>query len=150
MRRIFYCNYYSKQPEVKALLDFSEHIQTLSELENRDSSEIEMEDTPAQSFCDDLMEQIRDKVKSDVNLTVNASNMSAKINKEYVSHILLHLLTNAAEYTPAGGSISLDFKKRQLLLRCTIAGAKVLINCKCYKMYFLECFAGRMVTWSQL
>ena len=96
MRRIFYCNYYSKQPEVKALLDFSEHIQTLSELENRDSSEIEMEDTPAQ----------------DVNLTVNASNMSAKINKEYVSHILLHLLTNAAEYTPAGGSISLDFKKR--------------------------------------
>ena len=92
MRRIFYCNYYSKQPEVKALLDFSEHIQTLSELENRDSSEIEMEDTPAQSFCDDLMEQIRNKVKSDVNLTVNASNMSAKINKEYVSHILLHLL----------------------------------------------------------
>ena len=97
---------------VKALLDFSEHIQTLSELENRDSSEIELEDTPAQSFCDDLMEQIRNKVKSDVNLTVNASNMSAKINKEYVSHILLHLLTNAAEYTPAGGSISLDFKKR--------------------------------------
>ena len=80
MRRIFYCNYYSKQPEVKALLDFSEHIQTLSELENRDSSEIEMEDTPAQSFCDDLMEQIRNKVKSDVNLTVNASNMSAKIS----------------------------------------------------------------------
>jgi signal transduction histidine kinase len=112
MLRIFYCNYYSKQPEVKALLDFSEHIQTLSELENRDSSEIEMEDTPAQSFCDDLMEQIRNKVKSDVSLTVNASNMSAKINKEYVSHILLHLLTNAAEYTPAGGSISLDFKKR--------------------------------------
>ena len=71
-----------------------------------------MEDTPAQSFCDDLMEQIRNKVKSDVSLTVNASNMSAKINKEYVSHILLHLLTNAAEYTPAGGSISLDFKKR--------------------------------------
>ena len=102
----------SKQPEVKALLDFSEHIQTLSELENRDSSEIEYEDTPAQSFCDNLMEQIRDKVKSGVNLTVNASNMSARINKEYVSHILLHLLTNAAEYTPAGGSISLDFKKR--------------------------------------
>ena len=113
MRRIFYCNYYSKQPEVKALLDFSEHIQTLSELENRDSSEIEMEDTPAQSFCDDLMEQIRNKVKSDVNLTVNASNMSAKINKEYVSHILLHLLTNAAEYTPAGGSISLPEEKRE-------------------------------------
>ena len=102
----------SKQPEVKALLEFSSHIQTLSELENKDSSEIEMEDTPVSQFCDDLMDEIRDKVKKDVNLTVNASNMSAKINKEYVSHILLHLLNNAAEYTPAGGTIALDFKKR--------------------------------------
>ena len=102
----------SKQPEVKALLDFSEHIQTLSELENKDCSEIEMEDTPVSQFCDDLMDEIRDKVKKDVNLSVNASNMSAKINKEYVSHILLHLLNNAAEYTPAGGTIALDFKKR--------------------------------------
>ena len=102
----------SKQPEVKALLEFSNHIQTLSELENKENSDIEMEDTPVQQFCEDLMNQISDKVKKEVNLTVNASNMSAKINKEYVSHILLHLLNNAAEYTPVGGSISLDFKKR--------------------------------------
>jgi len=102
----------SKQPEVKALLEFSSHIQTLSELENKDSSEMEMEDIPMTQFCEGLMDRIRDKVKKDVNLTVNASNMSAKINKDYVSHILLHLLNNAAEYTPAGGSISLDFKKR--------------------------------------
>jgi len=102
----------SKQPEVKALLEFSSHIQTLSELENKDNSEMEMEDIPMTQFCEGLMDRIRDKVKKDVNLTVNASNMSAKINKDYVSHILLHLLNNAAEYTPAGGSISLDFKKR--------------------------------------
>lgn len=38
--------------------------------------------------------------------------MNVDINKEYVSHILLHLLNNAAEYTPEGGSIWLDFKKR--------------------------------------
>jgi signal transduction histidine kinase len=29
-----------------------------------------------------------------------------------VSHILLHLLTNAAEYTPENGKITLDYKKR--------------------------------------
>ena len=58
------------------------------------------------------MEQIRNKVQPDVTLTVNAPKMSAKINKEYVSHILLHLLNNAAEYTPAGGTIWLDYKKR--------------------------------------
>ena len=63
--------------EVKALLEFSNHIQTLSELDN-----------------------------------TNAPKMSASINKEYVSHILLHLLKNAAIYTPAGGTIVLEFKKR--------------------------------------
>ena len=102
----------SKQPEVKALLEFSSHIQTLSELENKDSSDIELEDVAVPQFCESLMDQIRNKVQQDVNLTVNASNMSAKINKEYVSHILLHLLSNAAEYTPAGGTIALEFKKR--------------------------------------
>ena len=58
------------------------------------------------------MDQIRDKVKPDVTLTVNVPKMNAIINKEYVSHILLHLLNNAAIYTPAGGKIWLDFKKR--------------------------------------
>ena len=58
------------------------------------------------------MEQIRGKVRNDVTLTVNAPKMSASINREYVSHILLHLLDNAAEYTPEGGKISLDYKKR--------------------------------------
>lgn len=100
-----------KQPEVQALLDFSSHIQTLSELENSDAP-IEFEDVQLPAFCEGLMDQIRDKVKADVTLKVNAPNMSAKINKEYVSHILLHLLNNAAIYTPAGGNIWLDYKKR--------------------------------------
>ena len=101
----------SRLPEVKALQDFSSHIQTLSDLENSDEA-IELEDTSIPQFCEGLMDQIRDKVKSKVNLTVNAQKMTAMINKEYVSHILLHLLNNAAEYTPEGGTICLDFKKR--------------------------------------
>ena len=102
----------SRIPEVKALLDFSHHVQTLSELENSVQKEVELEDVQIPPFCDSLIDQIRDKVKSGVNLTVNAQKMSAPLNKEYVSHILLHLLNNAADYTPAGGNISLDFKKR--------------------------------------
>jgi len=102
----------SSIPEAKALLDFSEHIHTLSELENQPKPEIEYENTQIPQFCESLMNQIRGKVKSDVTLNVNSPNMSAKINKEYVSHIILHLLNNAAEYTPAGGTIWLDFKKR--------------------------------------
>lgn len=102
----------SKNPEVKALLDFSEHIQTLSKLENSMDEAVELEDTQIAPFCEGLKEQIAGKVKTDVVLKVNAPNMSAPINKEYVSHVLLHLLTNAAEYTPAEGTIWLEFKKR--------------------------------------
>jgi len=102
----------STKPAVKALLDFSSHIQTLSELENRPQEEIELEETQIPAFCESLMDEIRDKVKSGVTLKVNAPKMSASLNKEYVSHILLHLLNNAAEYTPENGTITIDFKKR--------------------------------------
>lgn len=97
--------------EVKALITFTQHIQTLSELESS-SNQVEFEEVQVQSFCEELMNQVRDKVQSDVVLTVNAPKMSALINKEYVSHIVLHLLNNAAEFTPAGGHIRLEFKKR--------------------------------------
>lgn len=98
-------------PEVKALQDFSEHIQTLSELESNTGT-AEKEDVQVSSLCDGLMDQIRNKVKSGVNLKVDAPKMTASINKEYVSHILLHLLHNAAIYTPADGHIALEYKKR--------------------------------------
>ncbi|SEW16138.1 Histidine kinase-, DNA gyrase B-, and HSP90-like ATPase [Prevotella aff. ruminicola Tc2-24] len=101
----------SRAPEVKALMDFSKHIQTLSELENT-AGEVELEETQVQPFCESLADKVRDKVKSGVTLTVNAPSMSAMINQDYVSHILLHLLNNAAEYTPEGGKIWLDYKKR--------------------------------------
>ncbi len=102
----------AKIPEVKALLQFSEHISTLSELENTIDEPVEMEDVQLTSFCEKLMDDIRPKVKSGVTLKVNVPNMSASFNKEYVSHILLHLLNNAAIYTPADGTIWLDYKKR--------------------------------------
>ncbi|MBR1542186.1 MAG: sensor histidine kinase [Bacteroidaceae bacterium] len=102
----------SRIPEVQALLDFSSHIQKLSQLENTPNNSAELEDTQIQQFCEEIIDQIRGKVKDDVTLMVNAPKMNAKINREYVSHILLHLLNNAAEYTPAGGNIWLDFKKR--------------------------------------
>ena len=98
-------------PEVKALQDFSEHIQTLSELESNTGT-AEKVDVQVSSLCEGLMDQIRNKVKSGVNLKVDAPKMTASINKEYVSHILLHLLNNAAIYTPADGHIALEYKKR--------------------------------------
>ena len=99
-------------PEVKALLQFSEHIAALSSIENSMDEEVELEDVQLTPFCEELMDQIRNKVQAGVTLKVNVPNMSAKINKEYVSHILLHLLNNAAIYTPKDGTIWLEYKKR--------------------------------------
>lgn len=102
----------NSQPEVKALLEFAAHIQTLSDLENNTDEEIELEETAIQPFCEQIINDIRDKVDPSITLTVNAPKMSANINKEYVTHILHHLLMNAIEFTPANGTITLDFKKR--------------------------------------
>ena len=102
----------SKQPEVKALLSFANHIQTLSDLENNTDKDIELEDIQMQQYCEELMDQIRNSTKKELTLTVNAPKMNAKIYPEYVSHILLHLLNNAVEYAPEGGKVTLEFKKR--------------------------------------
>ncbi|MCR4764670.1 MAG: sensor histidine kinase [Bacteroidaceae bacterium] len=99
-------------PEVQALLDFSDHIQTLSKLENMPTADLEMEDVSVPQFCEEMIESIRNKVQPDVEIMVNAPKMNAKIYREYLSHILSHLLDNAAEYTPAQGHIWLDYKKR--------------------------------------
>lgn len=101
------------KPEVKALLDFSDHIQTLSALENGENAEAEERaELQMASFCEALMDEVRGKEKSGVTLTVNAPKLSAKINQAYVSHILRHLLNNALNYTPENGHITLEYKKR--------------------------------------
>jgi two-component sensor histidine kinase len=102
-------------PEVKALQDFSSHIQTLAQLDCLPEGEVpEMETIQVQPFCEQLMEEIRPKVKRGVELIVKAPKLSAQINKEYVTHILRHLLNNATIYTPEDGHITLDFKKRSV------------------------------------
>lgn len=101
-----------RQPEVKALLDFADHIQILSNLESSDQDASESVDILVPKFCDDMLEAIRDKVKPNVNMKFDAPKISVRFNKSNASYILGHLLQNAAEYTPEGGTISLEFKKR--------------------------------------
>ena len=102
----------ASQPGVKALHMFADHIQTLSDLENSLSEPYEMEEKNISNFCEAVMDKIRGKAQDNVTLTVNAPKLSVKIAPEPLEHILLHLLENAAYYTPAEGKIWLDFKKR--------------------------------------
>ena len=102
----------AKIPEVKALLDFSEHIATLSDLENTIDEDVEKVDVQLTPFCDELVSAIKSKVNTGVTVKTNVPALSVNMNKEYVQHILQHLLTNAAIYTPKDGTIWLDYKKR--------------------------------------
>ena len=102
----------TSQPEVRALQNFATHIQTLSALESNPEEIIEMEDTSLPPFCEALANDIRGQVKPGVIVAVDVPKMSARINQEYLRHILSHLLNNAAKYTPEGGHIRLEFKKR--------------------------------------
>ncbi len=102
----------ASQPGVKALHDFSADIQVLSDLESTLTEPYEFETKNVATFCDNLMEKIKDSVQPDVTLSVDAPKFATKIAPEALEHILMHLLRNAALYTPAGGKISLDYKKR--------------------------------------
>ncbi len=102
----------SRIPEVKALQNFSQHIQQLSVLECSKDEAIETEEVNVATFCDDILSKVRGTEQTGVSLTANAPKMSVPLNSEYVSHILLHLLRNAVLHTPEGGRITLDYKKR--------------------------------------
>ena len=99
---------------MKALTEFSDHIQTLAAIETDTDESLEMEDVQVQPFCESMLEEIRSKVKPNVELMMKAQKTSASINKKYVTHILQHLLGNAALYTPEGEHITIDFKKRSV------------------------------------
>lgn len=99
-------------PGVQALHTFAGHIQELSELEQSLTQPYEMEEKNVNSFCEAIAEKIRASVKPEVIVAVNAPKLNVKIAPEALEHVLLHLLENAARYTPEGGKIWIDFKKR--------------------------------------
>ena len=101
-----------KKPEVKALVDFSDHIQTLSELDTTPINPEDVEEVQVQSLCESLMDRMQDKFKNGVTVRCEVPKMTVKIHKPFVEHILLHLLENANEYVSEDGHIILDFKKR--------------------------------------
>ncbi len=102
----------ASQPGVQALRTFAAHIQELSELENSLCESYELQEENVSAFCENVMDKIKGKTAEGVTLTVDAPKLNAKINPEQLEHILVHLLSNAAEHTPADGKICLGFKKR--------------------------------------
>lgn len=101
-----------RQPGVQALRTFAQHIQELSDLEQSLSEPYETQEKNVCTFCEGVMDKIRQTNHKNLNLTVNAPKLGVKICPEQLERILLHLLENAAAHTPEDGKITLDFKKR--------------------------------------
>lgn len=99
-------------PGVQALHKFAEHIQMLSDLESSLSEMYEMQTVQVNPLCEELMERIKPNLQMEVSATVNAPKLSIKTNPQQLEYILMHLLNNAAEFTPEYGRVSLEFKRR--------------------------------------
>ncbi len=102
----------ASQPGVRALREFAAHIQELSDLENSLTEVYETREVNVGYFCEEILAKITPQVPAGVDIAVNAPKLSVKINPEQLERILLHLLHNAVTYTPEGGKIRLEFKKR--------------------------------------
>lgn len=102
----------SDHPAVGALKKFSSDVQLLSDLESSVKDLYETENVNALQFCEALADEVRPKLAEGVTLTVNAPKMSARFNAEETASVIRHILINAAINTPAGGKITLEFKKR--------------------------------------
>lgn len=99
-------------PGVKALAQFTTHIQDLANLEAGRTEMFPTEDVNIATYLENIAEEVRPELAPDVTLTVNAPKMGAPVAPEELRLVLLHILRNAALHTPAGGRITVDFKKR--------------------------------------
>lgn len=99
------------QVQVEALKKFASDIQELSSLENTLNEPYPLTEINVNTFCEKVMDKIKEHVRLDVSTVVNAPKLQMKTTPEQLEHILLHLLKNSAYYTESG-KITLEYKKR--------------------------------------
>jgi signal transduction histidine kinase len=97
--------------QTTALSNFMNHIQELSELESTLDTPYEMGDIQVNSFCENLGKQVNPLLAEGVSVAIEAPKLTITSNKEQLARLLMHLLSNAAEFTKEG-HIRLEYKKR--------------------------------------
>lgn len=103
----------SSNPAVKSLKNYVERVGELSDVDSSaPRTEDQLQEVDLLKFCTAIADEIRPKLKAGVDLRLDVSRGSAKIDVEETRRILHHLLENAAKYTPEKGRICLAYKKR--------------------------------------
>lgn len=102
----------TSHPSVIALLNFITHVQEMVSLESTLTEAYELKEMNVATFCDEMMEGIRDDIQPEVTTKIDAPRIFIQGNQTQLERILMYLLLNAAANTPSGGNIWLEFKKR--------------------------------------
>ena len=100
-------------PAVQNLRGYMKRVGELSDVssaapkcpENLDSVNLE-------KFCTEIADEVKPKLAPGVKFHLDVAKCTVCMDAPEVRKILLHLLENAAKYTPADGKISLTYKKR--------------------------------------
>lgn len=100
-------------PAVQNLRGYVKRVGELSEVGDIEpKSPDTLEDVDVESFCKELAEDTKPLLKPNVAFHLDVAKGMARIDAPEVHKILMHLLENAAKYTPEGGKVSLTYKKR--------------------------------------
>jgi len=100
-------------PAVRNLRGYVKRVGELSEVGDAEPKSHEMlEDVDVEAFCKELADDTKPLLRPDVALNLNVAKGMARFDAAEVRKILMHLLANAAKYTPEGGRVSLTYKKR--------------------------------------
>ena len=100
-------------PAVQNLRGYVRRVGELSDVGNTvPKSPEELEDVPIDKFCQEIVDEVKPKFKDGVTFHMDVAKTYAKIDAPEVRKILVHLLENAAKYTPEKGRVSLTYKKR--------------------------------------
>lgn len=95
----------------EALQQFGTDISELSSLESTLQQPYALKPMAVNTFCDEIAAQAKPLLKPGVEFLYEAPRIQIQLHKEELSHILMHLIYNAAQHTE-NGHIRLEYKKR--------------------------------------
>lgn len=100
-------------PAVQNLRGYVKRVGELSDVGDAEPKAPEaLQDVNIEAFGNKLAQEVKPLLKPNVAFHMDMPKGIARIDEEDVHKILLHLLENAAKYTPEGGKVCLAYKKR--------------------------------------
>lgn len=100
-------------PAVQNLRGYMKRVGELSDVGSTEPKHPdEYEDINVEKFCQEVIDEVRPQLRPGVTVHCDLNKGMARLDAPEIRKILLHLLENAAKYTPENGKIYVSYKKR--------------------------------------